>query len=374
MARQVPAVGARPSKIFVRLPSWVGDVVMCTPALRAIGAAFPEAEVVVEGKDYQADLVVGLPGVDRFLVDPGRAAGDLFGHGRTLAKERFDWAIVLGESERVAFPPFVARIPVRAGYGRGLARRAMLTHYMERPRDVGGKLLAFSMIERYLRVTRMLGIPDDGTYMQTPVTDEAKRTIDERLAEAGVEADAKLVTVVAGAAFGAAKMWPPAQFAAACDLLRKRQGWTPVLAPGPGEEDLGREVARHSKHGITLLLDPALRLSQLAALLQRSELVLSNDTGPRSMAVALGLPVVVPVGPTEDAHTRHHLHRQRVLIEDVDCRPCRLRVCPIDHRCMTRITPERVVAAAEELADAVGTGPRPMGPKRETEHATGGRA
>ncbi|MEM9381695.1 MAG: glycosyltransferase family 9 protein [Planctomycetota bacterium] len=362
MVRQVPARWARPSKIFVRLPSWVGDVVMCTPALRAIARAHPEAEVVVEGKDYQADLVVGLPGVDRFLVDPGRGAGDLFAHGRELAREGFDWAVVLGESERVAFPPFVARIPVRAGYGRGLARRAMLTHYLERPRDVGGKLLAFSMIERYLRVTRMLGIPDDGTHMQTPVTDASRRAIASRLADAGVDPDADLLTVIAGAAFGAAKMWPPAQFAAACDLLRERRGWEPVLAPGPGEEELGREVARHSKHGITLLLDPPLRISELAALLQRSEMVLSNDTGPRSMAVALGLPVVVPIGPTEDAHTRHHLHRQRVLIEDVDCRPCRLRVCPIDHRCMTRILPERVAAAAEELADTVGTGPRPGAP------------
>ena len=109
---------------------------------------------------------------------------------------------------------------------------------------------------------------------------------------------------------------------------------------------------------MTVLGDPPLALAETAALLRRSALAISNDTGPRSMAVALGLPVVVPLGPTEDGHTRHHLERQRVLIEDVDCRPCRLRTCPIDHRCMTRITPEHVVGAAEELLAAFGDGPQ----------------
>ncbi len=151
-------------------------------------------------------------------------------------------------------------------------------------------------------------------------------------------------------------MWPPAQFSATCDALFEQRGWKAVLAPGPGEEGLGHEVAKHSKHGVQLLIDPPLKLKELGALMQRSEIGLSNDTGPRSMAVALGLPVVVPIGPTDDGHTRHHLERQRVLIEDVDCRPCRLRVCPIDHRCMTRITPERMVAAVDDLVADVGTG------------------
>lgn len=345
-----------PKKILMRLPSWVGDVVMCTPAMRAVRTAFPDAELVVEGKDYQADLVVGLPSVDRFLVDPGRGAKDIWNRSRVVREERFDWAIVFGESERVAAAPFLARIPVRAGYGRGFLRRSLLTHDIPRPKDAEGKLLAFSMIQRYLNITRMLGIPDAGTEMETPVYPEARETIRGRLADVGVGDDDKIVTVIAGAAFGSAKMWPPEQFAEACDRLLDERGWKTVLAPGPGEEAIGHEVAKHSKHGIHLIIDPTLRLSELAALLTRSEIALSNDTGPRSMAVALGLPVVVPIGPTEDGHTRHHLTRQRVLIENVDCRPCRLRICPIDHRCMTRITPTRMVNAVDELVEAVGTG------------------
>lgn len=350
-----------PERIFIQLPSWVGDVVMCTPALRAVRRAYPDAEIVGAGRSFQAELVMGnqlngSPILDRYLSAPGRGLGKMWAFSRELKRERFDLAIVLGESERAAVAPYLARIPVRLGYGHGALRRLLLTHHLERPRDADGRLAAFSMIERYLRVTRALGVPDAGDSMQVPVSDEARAVVQRRLTEIGLEDD-KVITVVAGAAFGAAKMWPPVHFAEACDTLHEQHGWKTVFAPGPGEEALGRELARHSKHGIHVLMDPVLSLAQLAALLVRSEIALSNDTGPRSMAVALGLPVVVPVGPTDAGHTRHHLERQRVLTEEVDCRPCGLRVCPIDHRCMTQITPNKLVAAVNDLVAYIGTGP-----------------
>lgn len=338
-----------PRRILVVLPSWVGDTVMCTPALRALRTAFPDATIVAEGRPHLGDLVEGLPSVDRFDPAPAKGLGAAWRRARALRREGFDWAVLLGESERVAAPAFLARIPVRAGFGRGALRRALSTHFLERPRDPDGRLAAFSMIERYLRVTRHLGVPDDGDRMELPVTEDSRRSVAARLAAAGVGADEPLLVLIGGASFGAAKMWPPAHFAAAADLLRERRGLRAVIAPGPGEERIGEEIARASVRGVVVLGAPPLRLGETAALLARARLALSNDTGPRSMAVALGLPVVVPLGPTEDGHTRHHLERQRVLIEDVDCRPCRLRICPIDHRCMTRITPERAVAAAEEL-------------------------
>ena len=91
------------------------------------------------------------------------------------------------------------------------------------------------------------------------------------------------------------------------------------------------------------------KAAELKALVARSRLVLSNDTGPRQIAVALGRPVVVVMGPTDPRHTAYALERQRVLRERVDCSPCHFRTCPIDHRCMTQLHPDRVVAAAEEL-------------------------
>ncbi len=352
----MPAALPTPSRIYVRLPSWVGDVVMCTPALRALRAGHPGAEIIVEGRAFQRDMVTALDTVDGFIPDPGRRPADLVRHGRHLARGRFDWAVLLGESERAALPAFLARIPVRAGYGRGLLRRAMLTHRLPRPMGSGGVPLAFSMVERYLRVTRALGLEDDGSHMDLEVPAAARSAVETRLTAEGVSPDSPLVTVVVGAAFGSSKMWPPEHFAASCDALFERQGWRAVIAPGPGEEALAEEVVRLARHPVLSVAQPVLDLCELAALLERSQLVVSNDTGPRSMAVALGLPVVVAVGPIADAHTRHHLKRQRVLMADVHCRPCNHQVCPTDHRCMTRITPEQLVSAAEELLEAVGPG------------------
>jgi heptosyltransferase-2 len=98
-----------------------------------------------------------------------------------------------------------------------------------------------------------------------------------------------------------------------------------------------------------VLDDPPTSLEELKALVAMSALMFSNDTGPRHMAVALGTPAVVTMGPTDPRHTDYQLERQRVLREDVECSPCHEKECPIDHRCMTRLSPARVVAAAREL-------------------------
>ena len=122
-----------------------------------------------------------------------------------------------------------------------------------------------------------------------------------------------------------------------------------VVAPGPGEIAIAHRMAsRMCENGVTWV-DPGPRLDEVVALVERASLVLTNDTGPRHVAVALGRPVVVLMGPTDPRITDQHTERQRVLREDVECSPCQLKVCPIDHRCMTRLAPERAVAAAEEL-------------------------
>ena len=111
----------------------------------------------------------------------------------------------------------------------------------------------------------------------------------------------------------------------------------------------GREAQTgHAGDPIDLVEEPG-DLEDLKVFVERAALLVGNDTGPRHVAVALARPVVTLMGPTDPRHTNHLLERQRVLLEPVDCSPCGLPVCPIDHRCMTRLAPERVVAAAAEL-------------------------
>jgi len=320
---------------------------MATPALRALGAAHPEAELVVEGRGYSQQLVEDLPYVTRFAKDPGKGANGTRERVKALRREGFDWAVLLPDSVRAAYAPWRAGVPVRIGYSRELLRTWLTTHRLRHPKTPEGKRLAFSMIERYLRISRALGCPDQGDEMDLPVREDWRAEVAALLAKLGLGPADRLLLVICGASFGSSKMWPAEHFGAACDGIRRELGLVPIICHGPGEEDVAEAVRSSSRDGVHVLA--GLHLGLLAALLERSTLVLTNDTGPRSMAVALGVPSVVLIGPTHSGHTDHHLARQRVLREDVDCAPCGLKTCPIDHRCMTRLQPARAVAAAVEL-------------------------
>jgi len=347
-AQGVARERSAPRRILVRLPNWVGDALMATPALRALRRAHPEAEISVAAGASLAALLRGLGSVDCWLAKEGSGVRSLVRHARELAAHRFDWAVLLPDSVHVALAPWLARVPLRAGYARDLVRRALLTHALAPPR-VAGARLPISMIERYLCITRALGCADAGIELDLPIDPLASERVAKRLALAGVGEAEPFVVVTPGASFGASKLWPPEHFAAACVGLREARGMRSMLAPGPGEEAVAHAIAARAGAAVHVLDAPVTTLSELAALIARSKLLLTNDTGPRQMAVALGTPVIALLGPTDPRHTAHLLERQRVLREPVECSPCHLKVCPIDHRCMQRLAPERVLAAAAEL-------------------------
>jgi len=337
-----------PRKILVRSPNWVGDAVMATPALRALRAAQPGAEIVVEGPAPLADLYRGLSSYDAFLPAV-RGTAAVLARVRALRAARFDWAVLLPDSPRAALAPFLARTPRRFGYARDPLRRALLTEALPAPRDARGERRPVPMVDRYLQITRALGCPDAGDQLELAQEPAAAARLAEGLERRGVGTADALLVAAPGASFGSSKLWPAAHFARACDEIARRHGLTTVLATAPGEAAIAREVAGRMATRCIVFGDPPLDLAQLKSLIARARLVLCNDTGPRQIAVAFGRPVVVALGPTTPVHTARHLERQRVLREEVACAPCQLRRCPTDHRCLTQLAPERAVAAAEEL-------------------------
>jgi len=343
-------VSDSPRKIYLRAPNWVGDVVMATPALRALRRAHSDAAITLEAPGFVEGLLHDHPSIDAFLAAPAKGLGPLCAHARALAREGFDWAVLLPDSARTAVPPFLARVPFRVGYARDLARRALLTRALDPPRE-SGQRLAISMIERYLRITRALGVPDAGPELDLTVDPAARERVAARLAAAGLEAERGYAVVTPGASFGASKLWPTEHFAAACDGLAERLGLGCVISPGPGEESVARAVAEQARVPPVVLEAPVTSLAELAALIDDAALLLGNDTGPRHIAVALRTPVVTLMGPTDPRHSEHLMDLQRVLREPVDCSPCHQKVCPIDHRCMTRLAPQRAIQAAAELLE-----------------------
>lgn len=324
---------------------------MATPAIRAIAQAHPAAKIICEGRPVLRDLVEGLPGVQGFLVERGKRWRDLPPRVRMLREQQFDWALVLPDSHRGALGPWLAGIPVRVGYAKDIGRRLMLSQSLPVPME-NGKRLPVSMVDRYLKLSRLLGCADAGEHMQVPVREENHTAVRELLKAQGLEPGTPYLSAVPGASFGSSKLWPTEHFAAAADALFKSRGLPLVMAPGPGEEPIAQAIAEAMQGPCHVLADPVIGLLNVAAMIAGSELCISNDTGPRHFAVAAGVPVVVPIGPTDSRHTDHQLESQRVLREPFDCAPCGLKICPIDHRCMTQLLPARIVQAAEELLEA----------------------
>ena len=156
------------------------------------------------------------------------------------------------------------------------------------------------------------------------------------------------VLLTAGASYGASKLWGPERFAAVARHFQEKRGRPCVVLAGPKEVALADGIAKSS--GATAATDPVLPLHLLKALVERCSLMITGDTGPRHIAVALDRPVVCIMGPSDPRYTDYCLEKTVVLRKQLDCSPCQRQVCPLGHHdCMKLVTVEEVVEAGERL-------------------------
>jgi heptosyltransferase-2 len=323
-----------PARLVVRAPNWLGDIVMSLPAIASVRAAYPEAELTVAVPrafapvfDQQTDA--GLVEV----IDPA-----------ALGAGRFDTIILFTNSFRSAWDARRAGIEERWGY-RGAGRRLLLTRAVRRPAGRGHQ------VEYYRSLVRGLGMPEAEASPRI-LPDVRTRELAGSLADDVGLGDAGFVGFAPGAAYGHAKRWPPKYVA---DLIAALAtgGHTCVLFGAAGDQDAGREIesaleSRSLAPGRLVNLIGRTDLRRLMGLLARCRVFVTNDSGAMHLAAALGTPVVAMFGPTDDRVTAPRGASVRVLTADVFCRPCMLRDCPIDHRCMKRIRPDRALAAVTE--------------------------
>ena len=346
------------TRIVARLPNWLGDVVMALPALDAVRRQFPEATLAAAAPAPLAPLLQAVPGVDETV--PLAAATGLERVRRdaeALRAGRFDLAVLFTNSFGSALAVKRAGIPERWGYRRD-ARGWLLTRRV--PRRAGrhdGRARHHS--NHYRRLVEALGAPraDGEVRLRVPGawTDRAAQL----LADRGVDPARPLVGIAPGAAYGAAKRWPPSFVARLIESLADGSDATVVLVGAPADRETGHEIEssfrapwRDALHGVpapgsragTVRVVNAIGatdLPTLAGLLSRSHAFVSNDSGAMHLAAAVGTHVIALFGPTDEVATAP-LGPHTIVVRDVFCRPCLLRECPIDHRCMKRITPEAV--------------------------------
>ncbi len=339
---------AAKEKIALILPNHLGDVVMATPALRALHNARPEAEVHAVIREELAPVLEGCPWIHRFWThriyttrSPWRRLAQRLALARAL--RGMDSVLVLPNSFSSALLAFATRAPRRLGYRRG-GRGWLLTEALRPPRE-HGRVVPIAMERYYLDLMRSLGCVEAGTQVELFTDPQASRECDALFAQHGIDADRPLVCIAPGAGFGPSKIWPPRY---AAEVARKLldQGLQVALVHAPAEEALATEIRELAGPGLASLGGARMHLRLLKSILSRASLLICNDAGARHIAAAFKLPALVLMGPTSIRYTNLNLKLTRILREPVECSPCHLKVCPIDHRCMTRITPSRVLEEA----------------------------
>lgn len=348
-------------RILVRLPNWVGDVVMATPALAAIREACPRARVVAVGRGTSATLLTGSPlidevwGISKSDEQLYRGALSLI---RRYRKSRFDAAILLAGSLTSALPVALARIPVRAGFPRG--RRILVTHPATDQWNEAGERRPRPMPEVYQDVLNVLGIPAARPDYVLPALPEDEAACASLLGSFGYRpGHDRIVGINPGAKFGSTKLWSPERFGEVGRELLDR-GFRVLLLLAPGEEAIGARVAAATGTGLWVPSSP-IPLPTLRGVMGRLSLLITNDTGPRHMAVAAGCPIVTILGPTFAQWTDWNLKKTTVIQKEVPCGPCHLKVCPHAHECMSKVSAAEVLSATlERLGVSSGANQGPI--------------
>jgi heptosyltransferase II len=332
------------ARILVRATNWVGDALMSLPAIRAVRERFPRAHLAVLARPWVAGLYARERAIDEVI--PYTASGNwrnLAGRREAAGKLRdFDCAILLPNSFDAALLAWLAGIPTRIGYRRDW-RRWLLTDAVTPPEP--GEIPRHERFY-YLELLRRAGLLDEyppSPFIRLDGVEAARAAGKARLMEAGLEGP--VVGVSPGAAYGGAKRWPADRFAAAAERVAGETGGSVALFGSGGERALCEAIAAglraraHNFAGRT-------SLQEFVELAAACAVFLTNDSGAMHVASAVGTPTVAVFGATDDTTTGPTGPLARVVREHAECSPCLLRECPIDHRCMTRVSADRVVREA----------------------------
>lgn len=334
---------ALPERIVVRPPNWLGDAVMALPAMAAVRRHFASAHLTVaavpaiaalfrEETDAQPDAVIELPSSTRAAI-------------AMLEGQGCDTGILFPNSFRSAWQFWRAGIPARWGYARS-GRGLLLTKH-SRAVEPSGRHHA----DYYRRLVAGLDVP--GPYDLAPRIAPRHPSAERAqalLTQHRVDPSATLVGFAPGAAYGQAKQWPPQRMAAVAARVARERGVTCVLVGASHNRDAARAIESwfraHAPDlaGRVVNLTGRTSLGALVGLVARMSAFVSNDSGAMHLAAAAGRPVVALFGPTDERATRP-IGSHAVMTASVFCRPCLLRECPIDHRCMRRIPVDDVSRA-----------------------------
>lgn len=328
-------------RILIRVPNWLGDTLMATPAVSAVKRMFPKAELTILCKPVFEDFWRGYPGVEDVI--PIEKGWD--GFWRTVANVKrggFDQALILPASFSSAFLPFAAGVRERVGWG-GEGRDLFLTHVVghSEPRRK-------HLVLEYLELVQVgLGkrTAERTARLLCPVSPDAREGLQQVWEDTGVPQKGAYIALAPGATYGPAKRWPLAYWRELIGRLLKERKEGLILLGGLEEEaylkplmDGWGEKEKERLHLLAGRTTPSI----LGAMLSRCRLLITNDTGPMHVAAGVGTPTVAIFGSTSPTWTRPFGEGHEVIYKRLECSPCFQRSCPIGYKCLHAVSVEEV--------------------------------
>lgn len=331
-----------PKNILVRMPNWLGDLVMSTPILTDLHDRWPEAKITVMCQGGVGALLAHHPFIHA-SIDFKRPKG-IFNQRtqkeliQPLKEGNYDLGILLTNSFSSAWWFWRGHVKNRMGYATHW-RSALLNCPVPFPKERERQHL----VKTYKMLLEPLGIPVSHTSPTLYVSEKEKMDVEGSLSGLGVGKNQLICGINPGAAYGSAKCWLPERFQEVARLLLNYSKDLSIIFFGDkGGTPLVNDICAgigESERVVNLAGKTSLR--ELMAYIQSCHLFLTNDSGPMHIASALGIPLIALFGSTNDISTGPY-QGGKVIHKHVECSPCYRRECPIDFRCMKRIEVQEV--------------------------------
>lgn len=338
--------GYSPKNIVIRMPNWLGDLVMATPIIQDVRHAFPKANITVMCQSNVAGLLEKDPNIDELcrFTKPSAWARRVEGRNliRVLRKGEYDLGILLTNSLSSAWFFWRGRVKSVIGY-KGHWRRLLLDKAVPYPANRSRQHL----VKTYKELLLPLGVPVSDTKPYLVVSDDEIAAARARLADLGIDKDHILVGINPGAAYGSAKCWIPERYQeVAQDLIKNPRVRVLFFGDRAGASLVDKICVGLPEAVVNLAAKTSLR--ELVTMIQLCDVFLTNDSGPMHIASAVQTPLLALFGSTNDTTTGPY-EKGKVIHKHVECSPCYKRECPIDFRCMTRIEVSEVRLELERM-------------------------
>lgn len=338
-------------KIFARGTNWIGDAVMTIPALRELRRIFPSAHITLLTRSWARGIFEDADFIDEITTFEKSKSKirDVFAQAKIIKENRFDLAVLFPNSFESALAVKIGKVKHSFGYAKD-ARGFLLTDAIKIPAWKNERHEAFyylnliAEIERKIFKTETIALNE----LKTDLAVSETRRVQARkiLQNHGVDLSKKIIALGVGSTNSRAKRWQTASYAELNDKFQTELNANVVLVGAENESEVSKEVYEKSKIK-PIILTGKTNLAEATAILSEIDLLVANDMGLAHIAPATKTKTLVIFGPTNELTTKPI--GSEIIRKQVECAPCMLRDCPIDHRCMTRISASEVFEKSKRL-------------------------